>query len=117
MQSKHLGWLIVAFLFVPGVLFAADWPQWRGPDRTGVSKETGLLKDWPKGGPKLLWTFTDAGAGWSGPAVIGSEFLFALDLKTQQKLWSTGVAAEFTEQRGDGPRGTPTVAGDLLFAV
>ena len=42
---------------------AEDWPQWRGPDRTGVSKETGLLASWPPGGPKLLWTFRDAGAG------------------------------------------------------
>ncbi len=51
---------------------AADWPQWSGPDRDDVSKETGLLKSWPDGGPKLLWTFRSAGVGYSGPAVVGA---------------------------------------------
>ena len=43
-------------LALPLALFADDWPQWRGPDRTGVSQEKGLLKKWPAKGPKLLWT-------------------------------------------------------------
>ncbi|HKG78903.1 MAG TPA: hypothetical protein VKA78_05775, partial [Pyrinomonadaceae bacterium] len=45
----------------------SDWPQWRGPDRTGVSSETGLLKQWPAGGPKLLWQVNDIGDGYSTP--------------------------------------------------
>src|SRR5438094_8476109 len=94
---------------LPAVLFAlalpalgADWPQWRGPDRDDVSKETGLLKTWPKGGPKLLWTFDDAGLGYSGPAVVGdvvycmgaegkTEYLYALDVTTRKKLWRAEV--------------------------
>src|SRR6516162_1994668 len=71
---------------------ADDWPQWRGPNRDGVSKETGLLKEWPKGGPKLLWTFKKAGAGYSCPAIVGDrlytmgardgdEYLICLDIK------------------------------------
>src|SRR5215831_13607882 len=50
---------------------AADWPQWRGPQRNGVSPETGLLKEWPKAGPKLLWQVADLGYGYSTPAVVG----------------------------------------------
>ena len=44
---------------------ATDWPQWQGPDRTRLSKETGLLKEWPKPGPKLLWQLSDIGEGYS----------------------------------------------------
>src|SRR5262249_15295485 len=52
---------------------AADWPQWRGPHRDGVSAEIGLLKGWRKIGPPLLWTFDNAGVGYSGPAVVGGR--------------------------------------------
>ena len=53
--------------------YASDWPQWRGPDRTGISKEKGLLKTWPKDGPKQLWKFQEAGGSYSGPAVVGDR--------------------------------------------
>src|SRR5215467_7011440 len=52
---------------------ANDWPQWRGPERTGISKETGLLKEWPADGPKLLWQAKDIGDGYSTPAVVGDR--------------------------------------------
>src|SRR6267142_5818551 len=42
-----------------------EWPQWRGPNRDGISKETGLLKQWPAGGPPLVWKATGAGRGYS----------------------------------------------------
>jgi len=109
-------------------LHAADWPQWQGPDRTNVSTETGLLKQWPATGPKLLWTFTQAGTGYSEPAIVGdrlytmgadqtTEYLFAIDLKTRKRLWSAEIGPRFTNGWGDGPRGTPTVDGDLIFAL
>src|SRR5213595_2008666 len=74
-----------------------DWPQWRGPNRDGVSKETSLLKSWPKQGPPLLWTCVDAGVGYSGPAVVGdrlflmggrneAEYVYALDCKTGRQI-------------------------------
>ena len=47
-----------------------DWPQWRGPDRTDISRETGLLKKWPADGPKRIWNYEEAGAGYSGPAIV-----------------------------------------------
>ncbi|MHC4402620.1 MAG: LamG domain-containing protein [Planctomycetota bacterium] len=49
------------------------WPQWRGPDRTDVSRETGLLKSWPDGGPTQLWLYRNTGTGYSGPAVTGGR--------------------------------------------
>jgi outer membrane protein assembly factor BamB len=128
MKKSTLLVLAMGVCAVAGTTSAADWPQWRGPDRTDVSKETGLLKTWPDGGPKLLWTFDDAGTGFSGPAVVGdvlytlggdgkSEYVFALDLKTQKKLWSTEVGVFYTNNYGDGPRGAPTVDGDLIFCL
>src|SRR5262245_51260015 len=65
--------LLTVFLALPLGLRATDWPQWRGPDRNGISQEKGLLQTWPKGGPKLLWTVEDAGIGFSGPAVVGDR--------------------------------------------
>jgi outer membrane protein assembly factor BamB len=112
---------------------ADDWPQFRGPNRDGISKEKGLLKTWPKDGPKLLWTFEDAGAGYSGPAIVGDqlfltgarggdEYLFALDLKANppKEQWKVKLGKTFTfkgNSWGDGPRSTPTVDGELVYAL
>jgi outer membrane protein assembly factor BamB len=107
---------------------AADWPQWRGPTRTDVSEETGLLKTWPKEGPRLLWTDSNAGVGYSGPAVVGdrlytmgardgTEYLLALDTNTGKELWACQIAPIFKEGHGSGPRGTPAVDGALLYGI
>jgi outer membrane protein assembly factor BamB len=103
-----------------------DWPGWRGPDRTGVSSETGLLRQWPAGGPKLLWKATGLGAGYSTPAVAGGriyllgtrgpeELLIALDGASGARLWATPVG----RMAGGypGPRSTPTVTGDLVHVL
>src|SRR5262245_6017596 len=55
------------------VTSTSDWPQWRGPERNGISKESGLLKQWPASGPKLLWQLNDIGDGFSGPSVVGTR--------------------------------------------
>jgi outer membrane protein assembly factor BamB len=107
---------------------ALDWPQWRGPDRSDVSKESGLLKEWPEGGPKRLWTYQNAGNGYSGPAIVngkllttgtrdGSEVLIALDANTGQELWTAKVGDILKNGWGDGPRGTPSVDGDRVYAL
>jgi outer membrane protein assembly factor BamB len=127
MKTRPL-FLLAACLCVILTARAADYPQWRGADRTDVSNETGLLKTWPKEGPKLLWTYKDAGAGYSGPSVVGDrlycvgadakhEFAFALDVKKGEKLWSTDFSPGFTQDRGDGPRGNPTVDGDHVYVM
>jgi outer membrane protein assembly factor BamB len=128
-------------LFLSGIVLfllalashAADWPQFRGPQRDGVSRESGLLAEWPKDGPKLLWTFSDAGVGYSGPAIVGdrlyicggvgeSDVLMALDVKGVKpaQLWSTKIGPLF-QWKGNtwnmGPNVTPTVDGDRVYAL
>src|SRR5215471_8962377 len=78
---------------------ANDWPQWRGPQRNGISQETGLLQQWPKDGPKIDWKVSDIGRGYSAPAVVGgrlyvlgndgleNELVEALDVKDGKRLW------------------------------
>jgi len=106
----------------------SDWPQWRGPDRTDVSKETGLLKSWPAAGPKRVWLFENAGQGYSGPAIAngkyftlgtrdGSEILLVLDASTGKELWTAKLGEILDNGWGDGPRGTPTVDGDRVYAL
>jgi hypothetical protein len=79
------------------VTAAADWPQWRGPQRTGISLETGLLKEWPAQGPRLLWLQPRRAAGQPGPTgaakawphpVVANGRLYIRDLGT---LWSYDV--------------------------
>lgn len=106
-----------------------DWPQWRGPKRDAVSLESGLLSDWPEGGPTLLWTLEDAGVGYSGPAVRnGRLFLlsgrdkstvaFAVNVKTGQRIWtSPPIGDVYVNDWGDGPRSTPTVDGGKLYCL
>jgi outer membrane protein assembly factor BamB len=111
---------------------AADWPQWRGPQRDGTSAETGLLKEWPKDGPALLWQLKDVGFGYSTPAVVGGrlyllsnkgnddEFVQALEVKDGSKAWAThlgkvGNINQFPPY--PGARSTPTVDGDSLYAL
>jgi outer membrane protein assembly factor BamB len=111
---------------------AADWPQWQGPNRDNVSKDTGLLKTWPSGGPKLLWTYQNTGVGFSGPAVVGDrlyilgdrngiEYILALDAKAGKEVWAAEVGPYLsngpTEKYGIGPRSTPTVDGDAIYAL
>jgi outer membrane protein assembly factor BamB len=104
-----------------------DWPQWRGPNRDGRSAERGLLKSWPAGGPQLAWRGTGAGEGYSSFAVAGGklytlgargnrEYVMAFDAATGRKLWELAHGSRFSNDRGDGPRGTPTIDGNRLFA-
>src|SRR5262245_45077244 len=116
--------------FLPAVLLAGDWPQWRGPDRTGGSSEKGLLKTWPKDGPKLMWTATKLGEGYTTPSVAGGkvflmgakngeEYAIALDEKDGSDLWSVKVG-KVGVNRGPsypGPRSTPTIDGDRLYTL
>ena len=124
-----------AFLLVVGLLgtaaYAADWPQWRGPDRTGISRESGLLKSWPADGPKLAWKAMGIGQGHSAPAIckgrvygmglVGDdEVVWALDERTGKAIWHTRIAAGTelqASQGGNGPRATPTVDGDQIYTL
>jgi outer membrane protein assembly factor BamB len=104
-----------------------DWPQWRGPNRDGISAERGLLKDWPQGGPPLAWRATGAGEGYSSFALsqgrlytLGArgdtEYVLAYDEASGKRLWETAHGRRFNNDRGDGPRATPTIEGDRVYA-
>ena len=127
---KSLAALITLTTLTQSALSAAsfDWPQWRGPDRSDVSKETGLLKTWPAEGPKRVWLFENAGNGYSGPAIVngkfftlgtrdGSEILLVLDANTGKELWTAKIGPVLQNGWGAGPRGTPTVDGDRVYAL
>src|SRR5439155_15337082 len=106
----------------------ADWPQWLGPDRTGVSSEVGLLKQWPAAGPPLLWSSSNLGTGYGSMAVSGDRIfvqgsngkqsiVFSLNRADGKALWSKALGPAGTNDRGSGPRGTPTVDGDRLYVL
>jgi outer membrane protein assembly factor BamB len=108
---------------------AADWPQWRGLNRDGLSSETGLLAVWPAGGPRVLWRATDFGLGWSSLAIANGcvytqgqrgdhQYVIAFDARAGKKLWETVTTQRYDRQGAhEGPRGTPTVDGDRLYAM
>src|SRR6188474_2214703 len=70
-----------------GQTTAGDWPQWRGPDRSGLSRETGLMAQWPSGGPALVWSSTNLGAGYGSIATSGDR-IFVQGLRNRQSVVS-----------------------------
>jgi outer membrane protein assembly factor BamB len=105
--------------------FAADWPWVYGPKRDGTSEQKGLLRAWPAGGPKVLWT-TPVGAGFGGPAISGGKVylldrdekvgdtLRVFDFATGKELWTYAYAAPGTFMF-PGSRTTPTVDGTRVY--
>ena len=112
----------------PAPPVVADWPQWQGPDRTGMSKETGLLKAWPSGGPAVVWSSQGLGKGYGSMAVAGERIflqgmvgntstVFALNRADGKGVWSKALGRAESNDQGPGPRGTPTVDGDRLYVL
>lgn len=126
---RHILLIITIVSFAFSIRAAEfDWPQWRGPNRDDISKETDLLTSWPANGPKRVWLFENAGMGYAGFAIVDgkvftmgtrddSEIVLMLDANTGRELWSAPVDRVFTEKRGNGPRGTPTVRGNHLYVM
>ena len=115
-------------LAVNGQSGAVDWPQWRGPDRNGRSTETGLLKQWPASGPPVVWATSNLGEGYGSAAVAGDRVfvqglrgresvLSSLNRADGRVLWSKPIGPGGTNDRGSGPRGTPTVDGDRVYVL
>lgn len=114
-----------------------DWSQFHGPCRDSICRERGLLSQWPEGGPRLLWSLEGLGRGLSSISIAGgriftmgdrapgrarpsgpgggqeAQFVIACDLENRRELWATRVGAPFNT----GPRCTPTVDGELLYAL
>jgi outer membrane protein assembly factor BamB len=118
--------VLTSALAAPAQTF--NWPQWRGPFRNGLTKETGLLKSWPEGGPQRRWLFEDCGDGYSGPAIAGGKLyimgerdgackLIAINADTGKELWATPIGPTYQNDWGGGPRGTPTVDDGRVYAL
>ena len=129
-MKRIIGFLVVSVLLCGGVLAtkATEWPQWRGPNRDGVSGEVGLLKEWSPNGPKVLWKIP-LGEGFSGISVSqgrvytmfskgDDEFVVCLNATDGGEIWRFRSDDNYYEgQGGNGPRATPTIDGDLLFTI
>ncbi len=116
--------LVIAVISSP--LMAGDWPQFRGPTRDGISTETGLLKQWPEKGPKMLWSYPDLGKGYASLTVVGGKiyttgcegktgFLYCFD-NAGKLLWKVSYGPEWTGSN-PGTRTTPTFDGGKLYLM
>ena len=121
-------WSVIWLVSVALLATAADWPQWRGLNRDGISPETGLLGSWPASGPRLVWKAQGLGEGYSNLAISQgriftqgqrgrAQFVIALNKASGRKLWQTPAGKSYRDSHGSGPRSTPTVDGDRVFAL
>ena len=130
--SKQIIWLMLLSI-VFGIRTAAasdraDWPQWRGPERTGKSSDKGLLDQWPDGGPTLVWSSKNLGEGYGSVSISGSRIfvqgardggsaVFSLEREDGSVRWTRSIGESLADRRGGGPRGTPTADGDRLYVL
>jgi outer membrane protein assembly factor BamB len=120
--------LAAAFLVAAAAATANDWPQWRGPNQDGVCAETGLLKNWPTGGPPLVWTAKNLGSGHGTPSVAdgtvygmanrnGKDGIWAVKESDGSNLWFTPFDQAKPESQNNGPGGAPTVHKGKVYGV
>lgn len=135
-------WSLVVVALSAGLAGAEDWPQWLGPKRDGVWRDTGLVEKFPAGGPKRVWKEA-VGVGYAGPAVAGgklfvpdflpggklpgsgfakgkfagTERVLCLNATTGKEVWKIDYPVEYTMSYPAGPRCTPTVDGDLVYTL
>jgi outer membrane protein assembly factor BamB len=125
---KKILFAAVASVLSVAAIHAADWPQWQGVNRTRISTETGLLKQWPASGPAVIWTATGLGSGYGSMAVAGervfvqgtrggNSVVLALNRADGKEVWSKALGRSGNDDRGPGPRGTPTVDGDRVYIL
>ena len=116
------------FLSIATLHAASDWPQWQGADRTRTSKDTGLLKEWPASGLPVVWTANGLGEGYGSMAVAGdrvfvqgargsNSVVIALNRADGKEVWSKAIGPADTNDKGSGPRSTPTVDGDRMYVL
>ncbi|HJZ12203.1 MAG TPA: PQQ-binding-like beta-propeller repeat protein [Acidobacteriota bacterium] len=119
--------LVTLLLTLTAITFAADWPQWRGLNRDGISKETGLAQGWPKTGPTVVWR-VPIGEGYSAVSIAAGrlytmdakdpdEFVVCLNQADGKVLWRIRIDEMFNNDQGNGPRSTPTVDGKVVYAL
>jgi len=112
----------------PATTAGSEWNQFRGPNRDNISPATGLLREWPGSGPELAWRATGIGEGYSSVSISdgrlftmgnrqGAEAVTAIDLATGREIWSVATGREYREGQGNGPRGTPTIIDNRVYAL
>jgi len=130
-RASYLALLLLTGSALAAVAQAFDWPQWQGPDRNAISKETGLLKEWPKDGPPLAWKNTKLGGGYSAPSIAAGkiygmsrrgddEVVWALSESDGKELWATPIGhppSQRMQQGQEGPGCTPTVDGERIYVI
>ena len=132
-MNRRKGLYVLSVLLLSAAwAWTLDWPQWRGLNRDGHTRETGLFKEWPKEGPKLLWQINGLGSGYATPSVSGGriylmsnkgledESVNALDVKDGKLIWSVRIGKVGNpDQKPNFPaaRSTPTVDGPVLYAL
>ncbi len=105
-----------------------DWPQWRGPERDGISAEKGLLKQWPAAGPKQVWSISNLGEGYGSLSIQGERIfvqgttrsasvVYSLNRADGKTVWTASLGPKVDEGRGNGPRSTPTIDGDRIYVL
>ena len=122
--------IVAIVMVVMGTLsaYGQDWPQWRGPQRTGLSNETGLLKQWPAEGPRKVWSINGLGEGYGSLAIKGDRILvqgtngsasvvYCLNRADGKTIWSAALGPKRDESRGNGPRATPTIDEDRVYVL
>jgi len=130
MLSRRAGWISVCFLGVALVApsaFSADWPQFRGPDRNNISGEKGLLRQWPDGGPEVLWTVPVA-QGYAGAAIVGGRVyhhdydvetlewrVYCRNLSDGKEIWRYSDKRRIRPNHGI-TRTVPSVDGKYVFS-
>lgn len=130
---KYNRWLAVMLMLslsplTTGAPAAGDWPQWRGPERTGLSQEKGLMKQWPETGPRRNWSISNLGEGYGSLAIQGDRIfvqgtnrnasvVFSLNRADGKTVWSAALGPKVDEGRGNGPRSTPTIDGDRIYVL
>jgi len=119
----------ILFLLLPMLCYQGytqEISQWRGPNRDGIFPETNLLKQWPDGGPKLLWKYDKLGAGYSSPAVTSTRiyetgivdsigYVLCFD-HSGKLLWRKPLGRDYTGE-WPGVYSTPVICGDLGYLV
>jgi len=131
MKTSPLAILPLLLIGFTATTQAKDWPQWRGPDRNGLSTETDIIKDWEKSPPKLLWNMEGSGKGYSSVSIAdgviyttgnfegekNGQGVAAFSQEDGKLLWQTPVTDEVPKHGYDGARCVPTIDGDHLYVT
>jgi len=128
MRRLKLFLCITGLFLTAGIAADNDWPQWRGPERTGISSETGLMQEWPQSGPSEVWSITGIGSGYGSVSihadriyVQGTEdnksVLYCLNRTDGKKIWTAVLGPGGSNDKGSGPRSSPTIDGNLVYVL